>query len=165
MAKRKPVRSYFEPWVATKSAAHGGLPNVEGIPADAARAIVDAWYRNDKNAPWVVWGSQMLDPCVVRGFMSGEHVVMDDRAIIAVRRGPRPEGTPDHESVAKRICECVNACRGIGDPDEFVKDVRALLLHQISGEADDPREDSRVISLLARSIPPDELEKLGHDTQ
>jgi hypothetical protein len=163
MARRKPARCYFEPWVVTKSTAHGNLPNVEGIPEEAASAITDAWYRNDKHAPWLIWGSKMLDPCIARGFLSGEHVVMDDRAIIAVRRGPRPEDSPDHEAVAKRISGCVNACQGIGEPEEFVKDVRALLLHQISGEADDPREDPRVISLLARCIPPEELELLTNE--
>jgi hypothetical protein len=162
--KRKPPRSYFEPWVAAKSKLHGDPPNTEGVPEDAAAAMRDAWQRAEDNADWVLWGSKMADPCVVRGLVSGDAAVMDDRRIIAVRRTlGLPDGSPDHEAVARRICDCVNACQGVGDPAEFVKDVRALLLALARGELDDPREDVRVVSLLARCIPPEELEEFRHE--
>ena len=160
MAKRKAApRSWFEPWCATKSVAHGTMPNVEGLPEKAASLIQEAWQRVDNNADWIIWGSGMADPCIAEGFMSGEAKVMSDRRIIAVRRWlGLPDGVPDHEAVANRICECVNSMRGIAAPVEFVEDTRALLLALLQGETMDPREDHRVVSLLSRCIPPEELE-------
>ena len=161
MAKRKAPRPWFEPCVRYQVSDPRAAPNVEGIPEDAASLIVQAWQRIDDNADWIIWGSNMADPCIAEGFLSGEPKVMSDRRIIAVRRwlGP-PDGSPDHEAVAKRICECVNSMRGIADPVQFVDDARALFLALMHGEMEDPREDNRVVSLLGRCIPPEELESI-----
>jgi hypothetical protein len=154
------------PLVCSKSKSHGDPPITEGLPEDAAATIKDAWERADQNADWVIWGSKMADPCVVHGFPNGEPHVMDDRRIIAVRRWLGMEkDAPSHQEIATRICDCVTALAGVGDPAAFVADVRALLLALIRGEAEDPREDIRVVSLLARCIPPDELESMKHEQE
>ena len=164
MARRKAPKFYFEPWVSTKSKTHGEPPETEGLPDEAAATVRDAWQRADDNADWIIWGSRMADPCVVQGFVGGEAAVMDDRRIIAVRRWLGLEkDAPGHKEVATRICDCVNALAGVGDPVAFVTEVRALLLSLIRGECEDPRMDVRVVSLLARCIPPEELESMKHE--
>lgn len=160
--KRSKPRSYFEPWLATKSVTHGATPPcVEGIPEEAAANILDAWDRADRTAPWIIWGSGMSDPDVAQGYMSGKPVIMDDMRIIAVRRTLGLEKTaPSNEEVAKRIAECVTALAGVSDPVAFMDDVRALLLGYAQGECDDPRTDVKVINLLGRCIPLNELEQV-----
>jgi len=161
--KRKTPRDFFEPWVTTKSKTHGSEPDVNGFPEEAAAGVLDALFRVDKNADWIIWGSRMREPCIVKGYPSGEVQVMDDRRIIAVRRFlGLDDSAPDNEAVAKRICDCVNACKGIGNPEEFVTDARALLLAMVQGDTMDVREDVRVISLLARCLPPEELELVSN---
>jgi hypothetical protein len=147
---------------AAKSVSHGNVPNVEGIPEEAAASILDAWNRSDKSADWILWGSKMTTPAVARGYLSGKPVVCDDERIIAVRRTlGLPDGSPTNEEVCKRIAECVNALAGVGDPVEFMSGVRALLLAYVNGECvEDPRNDVRVLSLLGRCVPPQELEQV-----
>lgn len=157
-------RSFFEPWIATKSTLHGNAPAVEGIPEEAAAKIADAWGRIDRDADWILWGSGMAEPSIAGGFMSGKPVVCDDRRIIAVRRIlGLAEGSPTNEEMCERIADCVNALAGVADPVAFVADTRALLKdYCVGGCVDDPRDDQRVLSLLARCIPLDEVTKDGY---
>jgi hypothetical protein len=161
--KRSKPRSFWEPWLATKSRSHGtGPPIVEGLPEEAAAKILEAWDRTDRDADWIVWGSGMTEPGIAYGYMSGKPVVTDDRQIIAVRRtlGSDKEA-PTNEDLAKRMSSCVTAMAGVADPVEFMEDVRSLLLGYVQGECDDPREDVKVISLLGRCVPLNELEQVG----
>ncbi len=165
MARRKALRSYFEPWSASRSktreaAFANGPPPVPGDESDVRQAALD-WVAKraqaEKDADWIIWGSGMAEPGICHK-LNGTIFVTDDRRIIAIRRWlGLPVGSPSHEDVAQRIVDCVNACAGIGDPGRFVEDVRALLLEYARGESSDPREDRRVISLLGRCIPPDEV--------
>ena len=56
--------------------------------------------------------------------------------------------------MAKRIAAGVTALAGVRDPIKFVGDVRALLPASAQGEFEDPRDDPRITSLLARCLPP-----------
>lgn len=169
MARKRTAkpRSFFEPWRATKSTMHGARPNVEGFPEDAAQGVLDAWHRVDRDADWILWGSRMTEPGLAYGYLSGKAQVTNDERIIAVRRWlGLPDGSPTNEAVCKRIAECVNALAGIADPVSFVGEVRALLLHYATGEnVEDPREDVKVIGLLGRCIPLEELEQGGYGQQ
>ena len=160
-------RSWFEPWTATKSTTHGQSPNVEGIPEDAAVSILDAWGRADRDADWILWGSGMCVPGLAVGLLSGTPIVCDDKRILAIRRVlGLPDGSPTNEETCKRIADCINAMEGIADPVAFITDTRAMLLSYLNGECvDDPRDDQRVLSLLARCIPLDEVKKDGYGEQ
>ena len=104
----------------------------------------------------------MTEPGISYGYLSGKAQVVNDERIIAVRRCLGLEkSAPTQEDLCKRIAECVNALAGVADPVSFVGEVRSLLLHYATGEnVEDPREDVKVISLLARCIPLDELEQV-----
>ena len=163
--KKSKPRSYFEPWAATKSVAHGANPpNVEGLPEEAAASLLDAWGRSDRDADWIVWGSGMIDPAIAVGHMSGKATVMDDRLIIAVRRNLAvPKEAPSNGDIAKRIAECVDAPgRRRPTRSRSSRTRERCLLAFATGEADDPRGDARVVSLLARCIPLSELEQVGY---
>jgi hypothetical protein len=158
MARRR-ARSYFEPWVARpvkgRARPFGGV-KPELLPQEAFDHLTAGWERSREDADWIVWGSRMADPATVVS-LEGKVGVMDDRRIIAVsHNGGLPEGSPHHGEIASRIAACVNACAGIAEPETFVAGVRALLLALVNGEAD--RGDPRVLPLLARCIPPDELD-------
>lgn len=167
---RKKVRSYFEPWVTTKSVLHGKNPFPDGIPKEgypegAAESIMDAWARIDRDAGWIIWGSHMASPAACKN-LDGTISVTDDRRIITVsRKLGLPDGAPSHEDLSKRIASCVNACAGIADPEKFIADARALLLGYVSGDCVDPRDDPKAVSLLGRCIPLEELEKCRHETE
>ena len=160
--KRSKPRSYFEPWTATKSVMHGTEPPVvEGIPEEAAAKILEAWDRTDRDADWIVWGSGMGEAGIATGYMSGIPKFVDSRRIIAVRRCLGLEkDVPTNADMAKRMAGCVNAMAGVADPETFMEDVRALLMGYAQGECDDPREDVKVISLLGRCIPLNEMEQV-----
>lgn len=164
--KRKPAakpRSYFEPWRATKSVMHGVCPNVDDIPDVAASYCSDAWYRADRDADWILWGSRMSEPGVALDYLSGQTHTTNDERIIAVRRClGLADGSPTNEEVCKRIAECVNALAGIADPVSFVSDARSLLFSCVRGECDDPRDDVRMISLLGRCVPLDQAKDNGY---
>ena len=164
MARKQGPRDFHEPWVAAKSKAwetsfrwgppkHGGTPDevAQNFAAwEAARANAEA------DADWIIWGSRLAEPSVCRS-LTGEVGVMDDRRILAVSKSlGLPDRAPNHEHFARRIVACVNACAGIANPESFVREVRQLLRDLLMREAD--REDSRILSLFARCIPPEELE-------
>lgn len=158
MAHKK-VRSYFEPWVPRQATARGkpfGGVKPESIPEDVFKHLMDGWERSQEQAEWVIWGSKMADPTIVVS-LDGKAGVLDDRRIIAVSyNGGLPKGSINHGEIAERIADCVNATAGIADPVRFVTEARALLLALVKGEAD--RGDDRILPLLARCIPPEELE-------
>ena len=158
-------KSYYEPWTATKSSLWN-LPYELGPPKwgatpEALSESIDAWEasRNkaEKDADWVIWGSKLSVPGLCKN-IDGSITVATDQAIIALSKKPYPKGEVEHTEIAKRIVACVNACAGISDPERFIKDVRALMLAYLQGDAEDPRQDPRVGSILGRCIPPEELE-------
>lgn len=166
-------KNYFEPWIVTRSKAwerefHFGPPVVTDPQDTAQQGAVLAWHgskiRAEKNAEAIVWGSHMADPSVCVN-LNGSVAVMDDRRIIGIAKSLSwPDKSVAHPEFAERIAACVNACAGISDPVQFIKDVRALTLSYCRGECEDPREDPRVVSLLARCIPPEELECFDEQT-
>lgn len=155
-------QDFFEPWTARQSVLNRTAPSVEGLDAEAATSILEAWAHIDKGADWVLWGSRMTVPGIVRGYLTGKPQVMDDQRIIAIQRWlGLPDGSPTHEAVCKRIAECVNALAGIANPVAFITGVRDLLVLYTAGKnVNDPRTDVRVISLLRMCLPPEDLEQL-----
>lgn len=170
MARKRTAkpRSFFEPWTACKSTLHGQAPIVDGIPEDAATTILDAWQRIDRDADWILWGSQMAEPAIAQGYLSGKPVVCDDRRILAVRRTlGLPDGSPTNEEVTKRIAECVNALAGIADPVAFIEDVRSLLKdYSIGVNVYEPATaDLRFLRLWCLCVPLEERQKEGYGEQ
>jgi hypothetical protein len=159
MAKPK---SYFEPWVVTQAKPLGGPPFPNGAPAgldpEVLASLQEAWDRAVETADWIIWGSGMTEPAICHR-LDGSHVVTSDRRIIAVSKSRGlPKGSPEHGDIAKRISACVNACAGIGNPEETIELIRALLRDLALGETD--RGDGRVVSALARLIPPEEMKEI-----
>lgn len=165
MAKPKP-KFYFEPWRAeisprVRSAANCGDRRPEGADEDAWQRVLDARKRAEDQADWLVWGSKM-GPISVATSLEGVNTVMsDERIIVEVKPFVRPEKSATQEEIARRIATCVNACAGIATPETFVAEVRRLLLEFVRGESDS--RDDRVLQLLARCIPPEELAKFPND--
>lgn len=168
--KRKP-RSFFEPWVATKSPTWNipyriGPPTFkDGTPEEQRQTVLDWEAKKDKaekSADWIVWGSKMSQPTICTS-LEGQISVANDQGIIAVSRSlSLPEGSPSQAEIATRIAECVTAMAGIADPEAFITDARALMQSYARGECvDDPRKDTRVLSLLCRCVPIEELQ--GYD--
>lgn len=166
------VKDYYEPWIVTKSRSWEssfkfGPPSTAHLSKEEQQQGVldweDAKVRAEKNAEMIVWGSRMDHPSVAKN-LDGSVVVVDDRRIIGIAKSATwPESGIGHEHLAKRLAECVNACAGIADPVQFIKDVRALTLSYCKGECEDPRIDPRVVSLLSRCIPPEEYEEFKQE--
>lgn len=161
MARSKKPRSFGEPWHPRQSVRVGPRPDVEGLPEDAAQSILDAHERAIDNAPYIVW-AELGDPHITTGWPDGQpEFANGERALFELRplRGMKP-GTPTHAEVAERIAECVNALAGVADPTKFIDDVRAVLLRYLSGDCvQDPREDTKLLGLAARCIPPEQQDK------
>jgi hypothetical protein len=162
MSRQGQPRDYFEPWTATKSERHGSRPFPDGKPAqmldEAYDQVVSSWERTERDADWIIWGSRMTEPAICVN-LTGSITVTGDRRIITVAKAlGLPAGSPDHESIAKRICACVNACRDIADPLAFVEEARALLVALVNREV--PRDDTRLLRLLAMCVPPEEWDCL-----
>lgn len=165
MSRGRP-KNYFEPWVSTRSTTwereyqHGPPKVTDESDWRQHQAILDwqaAKFKAEATAEQIVWGSKMGHPSICVN-LSGSVAVMDDRRILGVVKSLAwPEKTVTHKEVADRIVASVNACAGISDPEQFVKDVRALMLSYCKGECEDPRTDNRVIGILARCIPPEEM--------
>jgi len=164
-------RSFYEPWVAKRSAnwdaAFRGGPIIpKGTPEDEQPAIIEAFElskaRAMQDAPWVVWGTGLHAPSICRSTLTGEPIVMDSLGIIGVSlKGYLDKGMPNQDVLAARIAECVNAMAHIAEPETFIKDLREFLLYCCRGDYDaDPREDPRAVSLLGRCIPAEELQEL-----
>lgn len=122
------------------------------------------WHANkakaEAKAEWIIWGERLAGPGIDVS-LSGSATVSDDRRIITiVRRQEFAKGVPGQEDFARRIVECVNACSAIADPVETIKATRQLLLEMVKGEADS--RDDRVLAMLARMVPAEELRDL-HD--
>ena len=154
------LRSYFEPWEALQSLAVRETPNVEGFTEEQAQSVLEHHARSNRDSPWYIWGTGMVEPARVHLPMSGSHAMTSGRQIIAIRKVTSDkEDAPTAEEMTKRIAECVNALAGIADPATFVSDVRALLYEYTLCNRLDPTEDSRFASLLSRCIPPESLEQ------
>lgn len=163
-------KCFYEPWSATRSSMWTlgftfGKPIITD-PSDTEQVqrLAD-WEANrasaEKNAPWIIWGSGVSHPTICPS-LDGVATVSDDAGIIAVQRSAVwPDKSISHEDMAKRIASCVSACAGIADPESFIRDVRSLVLAYCQGEATDPRDDPKVLSLLGRCIPPEEMEQLN----
>jgi hypothetical protein len=169
MARSKAPRDYHEPWFTARSttwdaAFRFGPPARAESPEELSREVAD-WHakraKAEADADWIVWGSRLAEPAACTN-LDGSCVVADDRRIVTMmRRSGFPEGAPTHEQFARRVVACVNACAGIANPESFVAEVRSLLLEFARNEAD--HHDSRVLSLLARCIPPGELDQFSED--
>lgn len=164
------TRSYYEPWSATRSSTWNldflfGEPKItDPDDPEQSQALVEWNARKasaEKNAPWLIWGSDISPPAICAG-LTGQATFADDKGIITVQKSAVwPDRALTQELMAKRIAACVSACAGIADPEKFVNDVRSLLLSYCQGEAIDPRDDSKVISLLGRCAPPEETEQFN----
>ena len=163
MAGKKGPRDFHEPWVATRSKTWDspfrfGPPSRGDSPEEIERGRLDweaARARAEADADWIIWGSRLAEPAACHN-LDGSISVSDDRRILAVsRRGGFPEKAPGHEEFARRIVAGVNACAGIANPEGFVAEARALLKDLLTRQADG--EDGRILSLLARCIPSEEL--------
>jgi hypothetical protein len=166
MARRSSRKSYFEPWVAMRSKAWELAFRFGPIKVLGEQGVLDfdaAKHKAEQDADWIAWGSQMCDPAVCLS-LEGSVSVMDDRGIIVTFRknGFIPnESSLTHADLCNRACACVNAAAGIVDPERFIADVRSLLLACVQGECEDPHQDPRVVSLLARCVPPEECAGVG----
>jgi len=157
-------KSYYEPWTATKSVIWDspyrfGPPNFNHDP-ERLSELTSEWeaskHRAERDADWVIRGSNIHEPGPCNN-INGSLTMATDQGIIALAKKPYPKFGVEHADIAKRIAACVNACAGIADPERFIKDVRALMLAYLQGDADDPRQDHRVGSILGRCIPQEEL--------
>jgi hypothetical protein len=172
MARKSKPKFYHEPWATAKSAVwelafRFGPPKHRETPEELLDAISQwesAKLRAEDNAEWVIRGSKMFRP-EISTTLCGEISVSDDTGIIGFSRKATKDGQTDQEAIAKRVVASVNAVAGIVDPEQFIKDVRALLLAYAWGECEDPRSDPNVLGLLCRCIPQEELERHGLATQ
>ena len=169
MARKQRPRDFHEPWVATKSKTwdipfRGDPPKHGDTEEDVAQNVANweaARARAEANADWIIWGSRLAESAVCYN-LTGSIGVADDRRILTFAKpNGFPDKAPSHEDFARRVVACVNACAGIANPESFVTEVRALLKDLLTRETD--REDSRVLSLLARCIPMEELKTYAED--
>jgi hypothetical protein len=168
MSARRKLVSYFEPWQATvdpgwKTPYQFGPPSYSSVDPDEREILLAEWEgqkgRAEKNANWIIWGSRMGDVGPTKNLMSIPGFDMGRKIIALSRHLDWPEGSPSHQEVAERIAACVSAMAGIGNPSEFIQEVRSLLLDLAKGEfCDDPRESPRIWGLLSRCLPPEEIE-------
>ena len=163
MASRTP-KYFYEPWTAAKSVIWDvpykfGPPNFSHDP-ERLSEVVSEWesskHRAERDADWVIRGSRIYEPGPCHN-INGSLTMATDQGIIALTKHPFPKDGADHADIAKRITACVNACAGIHDPESLIRDVRALMLAYLQGDAEDPRADPRVGSILGRCIPQEEL--------
>lgn len=150
------MRGYFEPWTARASRSwESSFPS--DLPLIEDPEQLDRWQaarsRAERDAEWTIWGSGMFEPsaCLVPG---GSAVVMDDSHLIARIRRPVTSvaAGADQAAIAVRITQCVNACRGMADPEGAIADTRALLVDLACGRADPG--DPRVLRCLVRLAGP-----------
>lgn len=158
MARIK-IKDFHEPWTTTKDQTWEvgfRFPPVQSeyIDADAIRAWEAKRETAQERATWHIWGSRMESPSITEDYYGKMHV-WDGRGIIGWSTNPAPNAS--HEEMAKRVCECVNACQAIANPIKLIEDVRGLLLDIVRGQTGP--EDKRILSCLASMIPADELVK------
>jgi hypothetical protein len=158
-------KSYFEPWQSRRSSVwESGFgteppPCPEDWPEEDKRQWVQDWHAKrakcKADAECIVWGSGMAAPALTVSLL-GKPVVFDDQRIICTVRPSKawPAEGPGHEEVAKRLAACVSAMAGVADPIKFMSDARALLKDLALSDS----ADFRALSLLARCIPPEQLE-------
>lgn len=154
---------FHEPWTVTRSVAVARDPFPDGPPEgadpDAVARTRAACEALADRAEYVLWGSRMSTPAITKS-MLGNVVVMDDRRIIAISRSATI-GPVGPKQFAERIVVCVNAFAGIHDPKQFLSDLRALLWEYANGEGPDPRQDSRILTILAQCGTADEADAIG----
>lgn len=157
MAKNK-LRDYHEPWHATQDTTWETCfrnPPIESEYVDADK--VAAWHNAraaaEERAHWFVWASRMNPPAIHGPDAKGHMKVWDGRGIIGWTRNLM--SGVEHKDMANRVCECVNACQAIADPMRAIADMRALLRDIVTGETGP--DDVRIVSLLSRLIPADEI--------
>lgn len=164
MKKRMLSKPQFhEPWTAQRSVTASKDPFPDGPPEGADPDAVERTRASAQSvaerAEYVLWGSRMATPVLTKS-MFGEPVVMDDRRIIAISRSATV-GPVTPKELAERIAVCVNAFAGIHDPKQFLSDIRVLLWEYAQGNGPDPRQDSRIITLLAQCGTADEADEIG----
>jgi hypothetical protein len=144
------MRTFYEPWTATASVRWQDSP---GVTLGETDAIAGPPPERD----WIVW-AHMAEPDITVS-LTGKPALDDGRRIVATvhRTGAWPSPGPSAEDVAKRIAACVTALAGVANPEQFMTDVRALLMR--CARHDDFDGDLRVSGLLARCIKPETLEE------
>lgn len=154
---------FHEPWSVTRRVAVAKDPFPDGPPEgadpDAVERTRAACQALADRAEYVVWGSRMATPVLTKSLL-GEPVVMDDRRIIAISRSATI-GPVTPKEFAERIVVCINTLAGIHDPKQFMSDLRALLFEYVSGEGPDPRQDPRLLTVLAQCGTADESDSAG----
>lgn len=154
---------FHEPWVVTRHAAITKDPFPDGPPEGADPDAVERTRAScqavAERAEYILWGSRMATPAITKSVL-GEPVVMDDRRIIAISRSATI-GPLTPKEFAERIATCVNAFAGIHDPRQFMNDLRALLFEYASGEGPDPRQDSRILTIIAQCGADEETDAIG----
>lgn len=156
---RKKVRDYHEPWTTTKDTTwEVGFKFPPVVSEYRTQDDVNAWFaskdRAEKSAHWTIWADRMTVPYFHE--KNGHLKIWEGKGIIGWTRN-MPESMT-HEEMARRVCECVNACRAVADPIRLIEDVRGLLLDIVRGQTGP--DDTRIVSCLARLIPADELDEL-----
>jgi hypothetical protein len=150
--KRAPA--VFEPWRATKSRTwESGFRHPPVVSEYRSADDVARWHSDkaqaEANADWIIWGSEVWEPGVCIN-LDGSVTVNHGGGIMAIIRQPKSSrpSPPDAECVAKRIVTCVNACKGIPDPERAVRDARETLLELATGRMDP--SDPKVTAVMAR---------------
>lgn len=163
---RKSVKNYCEPWMARVTRQVPVKPNLDGLEPETIDALMGTYHRALDNARWIVWGTRVHEPHITHPIDPRTPAVFDEGDGILVELYPfhhLPEGAPTHVEFATRIAEAVTALAGIADPHAFIEDTRRLLRSLLTeGATVDPREDPRIVSLLARCIPPAEQGREAH---
>lgn len=149
------TKNFFEPWTAEPRRVEVRDPDLSGLSeADACeiRAMVSAARVTQDHT---IWGTGVW----VRGEsigLLGDSGYDDGRGVmLAVRKVPASDSVISAKEMAERVCSCVNACQSITDPVVVLNGVRDLLRDLSLGDADP--NDPRILSLLARMIPEDQV--------
>lgn len=147
---------YYEPLFATPAKVLAPLapfvPPV-GISADEAEKLRREYEEGPKNPDYLVWGSAIwVEPNALQ--IPDEQGECHDGAGILCRfskmNGSNAKA-PTSEAMARRVVECVNALRGIANPEAFMADVVATLANLSTLAVDDDAAFLRVVAALAAS--------------
>lgn len=118
-----------------------------------ARHYFEPWEPREVDRSWLLWGSGMRPPSVATSPIDGHPIPIDDRRIVATIATLVADDPPTEEAVARRIVACVNACRGLIDPERAVRESRDLLADAVKGYAIDPTRVVRCLALLSPAVP------------
>lgn len=127
-ARRSALTSYEDPWPE-------GIP---GADPEALERCKTAIQRAAEAGPTTVWVDGAGDPGEATDIMTGATVQFDAWGVEATFRSAER---------AERACACVNACRGIVDPESAITEARAVVRDLCRGLIE--RDDVRVVRAYA----------------